>query len=77
MTLTSEGVIRYTAPAGDRVRVVLYDATGRQVEVLVDEESTGSGSLVVKASDLTSGAYSVRLESTNGTPIVEKLNVQK
>jgi hypothetical protein len=77
LSLVTTGTVRYTAPTGDRVRVVLYDATGRQVKVLVDESSTGSGSLELNASDLTSGAYSVRLESTNGAPVVQKLTVEK
>jgi hypothetical protein len=77
LSLVTTGTVRYTAPTGDRVRVVLYDATGRQVKVLVDESSTGSGSLELNASELTSGAYSVRLESTNGAPVVQKLTVEK
>ena len=84
MTITSNvvssstnGVIEYVVPSGDRVRIAMYDATGRLVKVLVDEQSTGTGTLRVAGDDLASGAYTVRMESTTGASINGQITVQK
>jgi hypothetical protein len=72
----SSGVISYVVPSGEAVRVVLYDAVGRQVSVL-SAEASGTGSVVLPVSELASGTYTVRLEGSSGTVLTEKVTVQK
>ena len=72
----TSGSISYTAPAGTAVRVVLYDATGVEVSVLV-ERGEGSGTVALPVTELSSGVYTVRLESATGVQLVEKVTVQK
>lgn len=59
-----ETTIRYTLAAPARVRLVVYDALGRQVVVLVDEvQQAGYHERVFNASSLRSGTYFYRMQA--------------
>ena len=54
--------IRYQIPQKANVRISLYDITGQELMLLVNEEKeTGSYELILDANDLSSGAYFYRL----------------
>lgn len=57
-------LIRYELPEEARVRLRIYDATGRLVRELVDAEQTaGSYEVAFTADDLPSGLYVTRLQA--------------
>lgn len=74
--VTTNATITYRVPEGERVRVQIYDATGRLVRTLTDGFEAAS-SLVLSATDLASGIYTVRLETSGGVTRIEKITVQK
>ena len=56
--------IDYQLPVDDHVRIVVTDALGRQIAVLVDEFMTaGTHSVLFNARDLPSGMYFYRMET--------------
>ncbi len=58
--------IQYQLPEGSNVKVVIYDALGKQVAVLVNEyQNAGTYSTNFKASNLASGIYFCRMEAGN------------
>lgn len=60
------------------VRIVLYDAAGKQISVLFEgTAAAGESKVAVDASTLTSGVYTVRLEADGGVELLQRLNVQK
>jgi hypothetical protein len=75
-TMRTEGAVEYRVPSGETVRVVLYDVTGREVAVL-SERGASEGRVAVPVSELTTGVYTVRLESTSGILLDRKITVQK
>ena len=57
-------VMQYVVPYRTKVKLDLYDLTGRHVRNFLSESaSTGSHKLIINAEDLASGAYLVRLTS--------------
>jgi hypothetical protein len=69
------GSIGYRVPAGEKMRLVLFDETGRQVTLLMT--ASGSGSVMLPIEQLSSGVYTVRLETASGVRLIEKVTVQK
>jgi hypothetical protein len=60
----SRAAIRYTLPKAGRVRLVLYDITGREARVLLDEwQPAGERQLLVDARGLSAGVYLARLSA--------------
>ena len=58
--------IKYQIPEGSNVKVVIYDALGKQVAVLVNEfQSAGTYTTNFNASNLASGIYFYRMEAGN------------
>jgi hypothetical protein len=58
--------IAYTLPTSEKVLLKIYDALGREIKVLVNEEQTaGSHNISFDASKLSSGVYYYRLEAGN------------
>jgi hypothetical protein len=58
--------IQYQLPQGSNVKVVVYDALGKQVAVLVNEfQSAGTYTTNFNASNLASGIYFCRMEAGN------------
>lgn len=58
--------IQYQVPQGSNVKIVIYDALGRQVAVLVDGfQSAGTYSTNFNASNFASGVYFYRMEAGN------------
>lgn len=56
--------IEYSIPQDEHVKITVYDALGRQVEVLVDAlHSAGTHSVVFDAKQLPSGIYFYRMET--------------
>ena len=55
--------IRYEVPRRTHVRLAVYDALGRRVRTLVDEEQKGRQEVSFAAEDLASGTYFYRLEA--------------
>jgi uncharacterized delta-60 repeat protein len=66
--------LRYTLPKASRVRLVIYDITGREQMRLVNEEqSAGEHSISLNRVPLVSGVYFARLETLSG----ERVEVTK
>ena len=62
-----ETAIRYGLPEALSVKMVIYDALGRQVRVLVEgEQAAGWHDVVFEAGSLPSGMYVYRLETPEG-----------
>lgn len=59
--------IAWQTPSTGRVKVKLYDATGRLLRVLHSRNTGGRGELVLDARSLSPGIYLVRLETDVGT----------
>jgi hypothetical protein len=58
-----QATIRFTLPDVSDVRLAVYDARGRQVQVLIDRSlSAGEHEVSFEAHDLPSGVYFSRLE---------------
>jgi len=74
--VANSSTVSYRVPEGARVRVQLFDVNGRLVRTLSDGLEAVS-SIVLNAGDLTSGVYSVRLQTSDGVTRVEKITVQK
>jgi photosystem II stability/assembly factor-like uncharacterized protein len=65
--------ITYSIPEAARVKLIVYDALGRETALLVDEDrAAGTYSVEFNASELTSGIYFYSLESA-GAVISKKL----
>lgn len=69
--------IEYAIPQDEHVRITVFDALGRSVEVLVDEIRTaGTHAVVFDAKQLPSGIYFYRMETPNFTKM-QKMVVAK
>jgi hypothetical protein len=69
--------IQYTIPRDERVKITVFDALGREVEILVDEiRSAGTHSVVFDAKQLPSGIYFYRMETPHYTQM-KKMVVAK
>ncbi len=56
----------YRIPMDEHVKIVVFDALGREIKVLVDEmKLAGTHTLVFDAKDLPSGIYFYRLQTLN------------
>jgi hypothetical protein len=53
--------LRYALPQAELVRITLYDALGRRVRTLVDQEQEGRHELPIATTGLSSGTYFVRI----------------
>jgi hypothetical protein len=54
--------IEFTIPMDERVKITVFDALGREVEVLVDEvRSAGTHSIIFESKQLPSGIYFYRM----------------
>jgi len=70
-------VIRFSLPYTQQAKLTIYDATGRQVKVLVNELfNAGEHSMTFDGSELASGVYFIRLKADNHMQI-EKLVLLK
>jgi hypothetical protein len=59
-------VIRFSLPHTEHAKLTIYDVTGRQVKVLVNEVlSSGEHRITFEGSSLSSGVYFARLEAGN------------
>lgn len=57
--------IEYTIPEEDRVKITVFDALGREVDILVDGlHDAGAHSVVFDAKQLPSGIYFYRMETS-------------
>jgi hypothetical protein len=74
--MRTEGSVEYRVPSGETVRVVLYDVTGREVAVL-SERGASEGRVQIPVSELTTGVYTVRLESTSGILLDRKITIER
>jgi hypothetical protein len=74
--MRESGSVSYRVSGGSTVRVVLYDVTGREVAVLA-ERGESSGEVVIPVAELSSGVYTIRLESSTGEVLTEQITVQK
>ena len=62
--------INFSVPNAGNVKVVIYDAIGNQVEVLVDEyKAVGNYRVDWNAAKYASGVYFYRMQSNNFTQI--------
>ena len=70
--------IRYELPQQENVRLTVYDMAGRQVAMLVNNQTVSAGAHTVTfdASSLSSGVYMYRLQAGN-TVLSRKLTVIK
>jgi len=70
--------LSFEIPKPGEVSLVVYDISGRQVAVLVDEfVSSGKHEAVVDGKDLSSGIYFSRLTVDGGQSMVKKLVLMK
>jgi murein DD-endopeptidase MepM/ murein hydrolase activator NlpD len=58
-----QATVRYSVPERTHVRLAVYDALGRRVRTLVDEQQEGRQEASFRAKDLSSGTYFYRLEA--------------
>ncbi|MFO7650558.1 MAG: SBBP repeat-containing protein [bacterium] len=64
--------VRYALPRAGHVRLVLYDVTGRQVRVLVDEwQAAGQRQVAVDARNLAAGVYLARLSAESDGAVLD------
>jgi hypothetical protein len=73
--IVREGTVSYRIPEGVTTRLALYGASGE--EVLVLGESNGSGEVRLPVESLSSGTYTLRLETSSGVRLVEKVVIRK
>ena len=67
-------VIRYQVSGMSRVTLKVYDILGREVTTLVNEEKpAGTYEVIFNASNLSSGVYFYRLETSNGFSRTKKM----
>lgn len=70
--------IKYSIPAASRVRLIVYDLLGKEVEVLVNETKTaGRYSVEFNASHLASGVYFYRIEAVSSDKKIEYKEAKK
>jgi photosystem II stability/assembly factor-like uncharacterized protein len=70
--------ISYSIPEGTNVNIKLYDVTGREIKVLVNEKKqSGFYTIKLTSTELSSGIYFYRLTTSNGYTAVKKLTVLK
>ena len=70
--------ISFTIPEETNVIIKLYDITGREIKVLVNEKKQpGYYTIKLKGGELSSGVYFCRLVTTSGYTAVKKLILLK
>lgn len=70
-------VIRYSVPVSGAVRLMVFDALGREISVLVDEKKpAGTYSATFSATGLSSGVYFYKL-AINGSSLTRKMLLVK
>lgn len=73
----SETVIRYRLPTAAHVRMVVYDALGREMAMLTDGlRGEGMHSVVINGKDWGSGIYVCRLESQDKVQTLKMLLIK-
>ncbi|WP_259066648.1 T9SS type A sorting domain-containing protein [Salinibacter ruber] len=72
--MQSQATVRYTLTKQQEVTVRLYDALGRQVRTVLNEEQAGRRERTLDVGSLPSGVYFLRLQS-NGQTRTQKLTV--
>jgi photosystem II stability/assembly factor-like uncharacterized protein len=73
-----ETEISFTIPEETNVSIKLYDITGREIRVLVNEKKQpGYYTIKLKGGELSSGVYFYRLNSSSGFSAVKKLILLK
>jgi hypothetical protein len=66
--LSGRGTIHFRQPSAGRVRLILFDARGRQVRVLLDDRRpAGDQAIALDTRGLTQGVYVARLETERGS----------
>jgi|GEM_PF-2173380 len=73
---TSNTTISFRAPEGSDARIAIYDMNGSLVRSFSAEENA-SGAIAFRVDGLANGVYTVRLQTSTGVNLVEKLNVSK
>ncbi|MBN1780014.1 T9SS type A sorting domain-containing protein [bacterium] len=69
--------IRYSVPVKTRTRMTVWDASGRQIQVLVNgPEDPGEHEILWNAEGLPSGLYLIRLGSGNADQVTKCLLIQ-
>lgn len=70
--------IRYSLPAAQKVKLVVYDVNGRLLQTLVDsQQAAGSHSVTFDATNLSSGVYYYKLTNENGQTKSQKMILLK
>lgn len=65
-------MIKYSVPEASNVKLILYDALGRQVKVLSNEyKEAGNYSFTLNAGGLSSGVYIVRLSAGISNKVIK------
>jgi hypothetical protein len=75
---TEEVTIGYELPGPGIVKIVLYDAFGREIKILADnvKQQAGKYSLEMTAADLSAGIYYCKIQ-TSGYSLTKKLILSK
>ncbi len=70
--------ISFTIPVATNVSIKLYDVTGREIKVIVNEKKQpGYYTIKLKGGELSSGVYFYRLTTSSGFAAVKKLILLK
>ena len=69
--------IRYSLPKNSLVKLIIFDALGKEVETLVNEkQSTGTYEATFNGSQLPSGVYFAKLEAGTYNNIINMLMIK-
>ena len=72
-----KSIIKYTLPSYTHVKLIIFDALGRQVQILTDEDqNSGAYSVTMNAKNLPAGVYYYQLKTGNGDNLTRKMIVR-
>lgn len=73
----SQAIVEVGLPTEMKVRVELFDAAGRLVQLLENGVVNNNATIELNVENLASGTYTVRMRTETGTQLVKALTVQK
>jgi len=75
--LNSQGVLKYQLPKTMKIRIALYDLSGREMALVEDGEKTaGTHTIQLDISDAPAGLYLARLETDATSRVVKLVNLK-
>jgi len=75
--LNSQGVLKYQLPKTMKIRIALYDLSGREMALVEDGDKTaGTHTIQLDISDAPAGLYFARLETDATSRVVKLVNLK-